>query len=575
MKLIWKYMRPFAGRMSVGLLIKTVGTMMDLLLPMILEHLIDEVVPKENMREILFWGILMVIFAVIGLLGNVIANRMAALVARNCAREIRHDLFDKTLRLSARQVDEFTIPSLESRLTSDTYNVHHFVGMIQRLGVRAPILLVGGIVLTIGLDPGLSAVMLVTLPFITVVVWQVSKRSIPLYTEQQRATDRMVRVVREDSQGIRVIKALSKKDYERRRFDGVNRGLVAAEKKAALAVAVSNPLMSLFLNVGLTAVIVVGAFRISAGETKIGMIISFLSFFTLITNALLSVTRMFVMSSKSSASAARIAQVLNTPDDLEVLPFDPAEVEPDAPAIEFRDVGFSYSSNGAGESLGDISFTVERGKTLGVIGATGSGKSTLAMLLMRFYDVNSGAVLINGSDVRTYPADELHSMFGVVLQNDFIYAGTVEDNVTFGRKVDEERMKLAAAVAQADFIEAFDEGWQRMLTSKGTNVSGGQKQRLLITRAVAGNPEILILDDSSSALDYRTDAGLRKAINTKLRGTTKVIIAQRVSSVMNADMIIVLDHGRIIGSGTHDELIAGCPVYREISESQMGGDVLE
>ena len=237
MKLIWKYMRPFAGRMSVGLLIKTVGTMMDLLLPMILEHLIDEVVPKENMREILFWGILMVIFAVIGLLGNVIANRMAALVARNCAREIRHDLFDKTLRLSARQVDEFTIPSLESRLTSDTYNVHHFVGMIQRLGVRAPILLVGGIVLTIGLDPGLSAVMLVTLPFITVVVWQVSKRSIPLYTEQQRATDRMVRVVREDSQGIRVIKALSKKDYERRRFDGVKCGLVGAGKQAALAVA--------------------------------------------------------------------------------------------------------------------------------------------------------------------------------------------------------------------------------------------------------------------------------------------------------------------------------------------------
>ena len=321
MKCIIRYLRPFFGIMLLGLTIKILGTLFELALPYILHYILDEIVPLADMRQIILWGVIMIACAALGLTLTVKANRMASKVARDAAEVLRHDLFDKTMHLSARQTDKFTIPSLEARLTTDTYNVHNFIARMQRLGVRAPILLIGGLLMTTVLDPRLTLVMAAVLPFLGVAVWFISSRGVPLYTDVQKASDRMIRVVREDAQGIRVIKALSKTDYESRRFDSYNQGLSSVERKAGTIMAATNPTMNLFLNLGLTAVIFVGAFFIArGGSTKPGVIIAFMQYFTLISNALLSVTRIFVMYTKSAASANRIAEVLETEDDLPVLP---------------------------------------------------------------------------------------------------------------------------------------------------------------------------------------------------------------------------------------------------------------
>lgn len=575
MKCIIRYLRPFYAVMALGLSIKVLATLVELALPYILRHILDNVVPQASVSKIVMWGVLMVICAALAMIGSITANRMASKVARNSARAIRHDLFNKTMHLTARQTDRFTIPSLEARLTSDTYHVHNFIERIQRLGVRAPILLVGGLTLTATLDWKLTLVMVAVMPFLAISVYLISKQGVPLYTKVQSSQDRMVRVVREDAQGIRVIKALSKTDYEKRRFDTYNKNLSQTERRAGIIMAASNPTMNLFLNLGLTAVIFVGAVLIAGNSgTKPGVIIAFMQYFTLLSNALLGITRLFVMYTRSAASANRIAEVLETEDDL------PLASEKDYPFrredgyLVFDHVNFSY--NGTKNNLTDIHFSLPKGKTLGIIGATGSGKSTVIQLLMRFYDVGSGSIRIGGRDVRTIPPDELHALFGIAMQNDFIYADTIRENIRFGRKLTDAQIKHAADMAQAsDFIEAFPDGYEHMLSSKGTNISGGQKQRLLISRALAGDPKILILDDSSSALDYKTDANLRAAITEGMKNTTTILVAQRISSIKHADLILVLDEGAIIGMGTHEHLLATCDVYREISESQMGGAFVE
>ena len=567
MKKIAAYLRPYLGRMSLGLLIKFIGTIMDLLLPWILATTIDHVVPTKSIPAILLWGGMMVVCSVVALVANIVANRMASRVARDTTRRIRHDLFDKIVRLSCRQVDGFSVPSLEARLTSDTYNIHQMIGMMQRLGVRAPILLLGGVLVTLTLEPVLTLVLLAVLPLIGFVIWRISKKGIPLYGELQKAVDRLIRSVREKASGIRVIKALSKEAYEKERFAAVNQEVVDRETHAAVTMAASNPLMNLFLNLGLTLVIVAGAYRVNDGLTQPGTIIAFLTYFTIILNAMLSITRMFVLYSKGSASAGRIAQVLDTPEDLLLLPEDRRET---GAHIAFEHISFSYNKNR--NALTDIHFSLARGETLGIIGATGSGKSTLAALLMRLYDPDQGVIRINGTNVASLPPEELHTRFGVVFQNDFLMEDTIAGNISFGRGLSEEDIAAAAAYAQAEsFIEELEDGYAHRLTARGTNLSGGQKQRVLIARALAARPEILILDDASSALDYRTDARLRRAVGEHFEQTTTIVVAQRVSSVRQADHILVLEEGRMLGFGTHEELMDSCASYREIAESQMGG----
>lgn len=567
-KIFLCYLRPYVPRMSVGLLIKLIGTIMDLLLPWILSYLIDDVVPQGSVSLILWWGCVMVICAVAALVTNIIANRMASKVAQLTTQSIRHDLFEKISDLSCRQVDKFSIPSLESRLTTDTYHIHQLIGMMQRLGVRAPILLLGGIFITLTLEPVLSLVLIATLPLLGGIIFYISRKGTPLYSRLQAGIDAMVRVVRENISGIRVIKALSKTDYECNRFTTVNQEVVQREKKAGMTMALTNPVMNLMLNAGLTAVILVGAWRVNLGLTQPGKILAFLTYFTIILNALLSINRMFMMYSKGSASASRVIQVLETPKDLLVIPRQAVNGET---GIVFDHVFFSYHKKE--NNLNDICFHLNQGETLGIIGATGSGKSTIVNLLMRLYDPDSGEIRIDGRRIDTIPPEELHSMFGVVFQGDFLFGDTIAENISFGRNLTEEQIMFAAQCAQAkEFIDGLPDGLYHRLTSKGTNLSGGQKQRILIARALAARPKILILDDSSSALDYQTDARFRNALRKNYQDTTAIVVAQRVSSVMQANHILVMEEGRAVGYGTHEELMQSCEIYREIGKSQLGGD---
>lgn len=561
-----QYLRPYWGYMIATVFIKLLGAVMELLIPNLMETILDEKVPTGELRSIFLYGGMMLLCAFGCLACNIIANRMSAVSSGRITRAIRHDLFRRLEHLSARQLDGLTVSSAESRLTSDTYNINQLLARLQRMGVRAPILLLGGVTMMLMMDATLALVLIGLLPVIALVTWLVTKTSLPLYTRQQTVLDRVVRTVQENITGIRVIKALSKTEYEKQRFHSVNSELTAVDQKAGTVSAITNPTASLTLNLGLTLVVLIGAWRVNGGQMKPGVIVAFLQFFTMILNAMLGVTRIFVMWSKGEASAKRVAQVLETPADMTV---SPAQEEKENGAhIEFRDVSFSY--NGVGLNVKNLSFRLERGQTLGILGHTGSGKSTVLNLLMRLYDPDSGEILIDGQNIRTVPEPVLRGKFGVVFQNDFIMEGTIADNIRFFRPIGEEELARAASHAQAGFIGEKEGGMNFAVQVRGNNLSGGQKQRLLIARALAGNPEILVLDDASSALDYRTDAALRKCLREHYRHTTTVLVAQRVSSLRHADLILVLRDGGVIGAGTHEQLMTSCEEYAMIARTQMG-----
>ena len=572
MKWVFTYLKPLRSRIIVGTVIKIIGTVSELFIPFLLSYILENVINTNDIKKILFFGVLMVICAIIACLGNIIANRMAAKTTMIFSTRMRKDLFSKTLHLSSRNTDSFTIPSLEARITSDTYNVQNFIGMMQRLGIRAPILLLGGTAITMLMDRKLAVVMLATLPLIFIVVYGVSRMGVPLYSNVQRSVDGMVRVVREDAQGIRVIKALSKVDYENARYDKANKALKHNEAKAGIIMGVVNPIMTLLMNMGIVAVIAVSAYYVSKNLSSATTVIAFMQYFTLISMAMMSLSRMFVTYTKCAASANRISLVMHSVSELEL-----CEDDGNGDSnfhISFENVSFSYL--GKKDNIKNVSFTLKKGERLGIIGATGSGKSTVVRLLMRFYDVDSGVIRINGKDVRSYTGEELSAMFGVVFQNDFVYADSIEENIRFGREIDHDAIVEATKTAQAyDFITSFPDGYSHAVSTGGTNLSGGQRQRLLISRAVAGKPDILVLDDSSSALDYKTDANLRTALLSALPDTTVITVAQRVSSVKNCDLILVIDDGNIIGCGKHEDLMENCAEYKEISDSQMGGAFLD
>ena len=561
-----KYILPYFGFISFTMFVKLMGAVLELLIPSLMEVMLDQKVPAGDIKAIWLYGGLMLLCAAGCLVSNIWANRMSAKSSGKITRAIRHDLFEKLQNLSARQMDELTIPSAESRLTSDTYNVNQLLARLQRLGIRAPILLIGGIGMMLTMDPVLSLVLIGMLPVIGIVVYFVTKTSVPLYTKQQGVLDRVVRTVQENITGIRVIKALSKTEFEKDRFHRVNEELTGVDMKAGFITAITNPVSSLTLNLGLTLVVVIGAYRVHSGAILSGVIVAFLQYFTMILNAMLGITRIFVMWSKGEASANRVADVLALPEDLTPLPA--SEPEKNAPHIEFRDVNFSYT--GIGKNTDSLSFKLEHGQTLGILGPTGSGKSTILNLLLRMYDPDSGTVLIDGQDIRTMDPQILKAKFGVVFQNDFLAEGTIADNIRFLRDLPDEDLHRAAADAQAEFIEEKEGKMDAEVMVRGNNLSGGQKQRLLIARALAANPEILILDDASSALDYQTDSNLCKALRTNYRRTTTVLVAQRISSLRHADLILVLQDGAVLGMGNHDQLMESCSEYRYLAEIQMG-----
>ncbi len=589
MRFIFSYLKKYRGMIAAAMTIKSIAALGELMLPYVLEHMVDDVVPRQSRALIFGWGAVMIALAVFVRQTNVKANRMSTKVAKESIYEIRRDLFWKSLGLSGNQVDEFGLPSLNSRMTSDSYNVQNFIRSFQAMGVRAPILLIGGIAITLTMDVGLASVLCILAPIMIGLVVFVSWKGIPLYEKVQQCVDDIVRIMRENITGIRVVKALSKEDYEMRRFGEANEQMAGKDIRAGIVMALPGPLMTFVLNVGLTIVVVVGAVRVNGGLTRPGVILAFLTYFNMISMGVMGLNRVFMMMSKANASAARIAAVVYAEDELTPLPEAEAAVTEREGYIVFEHVGFHYGRDSAGaehfpgravgrfdgqgrqKSLDDIDFSMKKGGTLGIIGATGCGKTTIINLLMRFYDADEGAVFIDGKDVRTYDKDALHRMFGVVFQNDVIFADSLKENIAFGRDVSPEQMDAAAADARArDFIREYEDTYEHRAVVRGANLSGGQRQRVLIARALAAAPDILILDDSSSALDYKTDAALRKAIREHHADTTTIIVAQRISSIMSLDDIIVLEEGKIIGHGTHDQLLEGCPMYQEIYRVQMG-----
>lgn len=569
MKRVFSYFRPNIFKVILCLFIKISGIVAELFIPILLSYILDTVVDTGTILEIALYGLLMIGLSGLGFLGNCKANQIAAGIAKSVSVNLRKDLFTKIMSLSQAQVDSVTMPSLIARMSSDTYNIHQMCGMILRLGVRAPMLLVGGTLCTLFLDPMLTLIMVLVLPLVVIALYFTSKFGIPLYDTVQTKVDKMVLSLRENMTGIRVIKALSKEDYEKTRFNTVNKELMDYELKSSIVMSSLNPIINLILNFGLILVLVVGAYRVNSDIILPGKVLAFTTFFAMILNALIALNRMITVISKAYASSKRIDYIFDLGLDLIKENYSGSSKH----YIEFKDVSFSYL--GKHNNLSNISFKLEKGETLGIIGPTGSGKSTLINLLLRLYDVNNGAIYINGKDIRSYSYRKLKSLFGVAFQNDTLLADTIYNNVDFYRNLSKKDINKALKISQSLFVENLEQKDKTILSAKGTNLSGGQRQRLLIARAIAGTPKILILDDSSSALDFKTDKALRTAINENYLKTTKIIIASRISSIMNADKIIVLEEGVITGLGTHEELLKSNQMYKDIYDIQLGGDLHE
>ena len=572
MKRIVSYMKPYRALSLATVAVKFISTIVLLLIPFVLEHVVDNVVPTKNLWAVLGWGVVMVLLAVCERWLNLKSSRMSTVVAREGTRALRADLFAKSMVLSGEQVDRFGLPSLTARLTADVYNIQNLYQNLLTFAVRAPTLVLGSILLSLIMDAGLALILCILAPIMIGAVAIVSAKGIPLFGTVQKKSDEATRVLRENITGVRPVRALSKQSHELNRFDQANENLKASEQKAGDIMSLPGPLSTLFLNVGLVGIVLLGAHRVNGGATLPGAILAFLTYFNMILMGVMGLNRVFMILSKANASANRIDAVLRQEETLPVL--KEGECAPVDAHVAFDKVSFRYGEGGE-LCLSDISFNLKKGGSLGILGPTGSGKSTVVNLLLRFYDPVAGAVYVDGKDVRTYEKDELRRKFGAVFQNDTIFADTLAENISFGRDVTEQDVKRAAEHAMASgFIEAYEEGYNHTVAAHGTDLSGGQKQRVLIARALAGKPEILVLDDCSSALDYRTDAALRANLAQYYADTTVIMIAQRISSLQDCDEILMLDEGGILARGTHEQLLTDCPRYLDIFRAQMGEEVM-
>lgn len=568
-KTVTDYLRPFKLYVVLTVTVKFIATFAELFLPSTLSYMVDTLAPAKDVKKMIVFGLIMVFCSLVALVGNITANRMAAKTASRITQKLRHDVYVKTLSLSCQKTDEFTVPTLISRLTSDTYNLHNMLRMVQQGGIRGPIIVIGGIIITSFLDKALTLILIALMPIVFTIIFFISRKGVKIYGSVQKTADEMVSVLRENMEGVRVIKALSKTEYERARFADVNERIYKNDRKAGITTGLSGPVMNVFLNLGFCAVILAGAFRVNAGKTQPGVIIAFLSYFTLILMAMMMINRIFMLISKGVASGKRLNEVLAAPSDEDFTPVSNEKEDSDSQYhVSFENVTFSYLKKR--NNLENLSFGLKKGQTLGIIGSTGSGKTTIINLLLRFYKADGGEVKINGKSVNEIPRKELYKMFGSALQTDFLMSDTIKENIRFERDISDEEITYAAVNALADgFIKDKTDGYEHLLDVKAANLSGGQKQRLLIARAIVGKPDILILDDSCSALDYKTDSLLRGNLGKHYAESTKILIAQRVSTVMNADLIIVMDDGNVVGIGKHGSLMESCELYRETANAQM------
>lgn len=571
MKKLAKYLKPYWKAVALAPFFMLLEVVTDLLQPTLMADIVDKGIKNGNISYIIYIGLIMIGTAFIGILGGFGSTFYSSRAALNSSADLRLDLFKKVQAFSFDSLDKFSTASLITRLTNDVVQLQNFVLVMLRIMVRAPLLCIGGIIMALMLNAQLALILLAAIPILALALGYVIKKGFSLFSTVQKKLDKVNSVVRETLTGVRVVKAFVRADYENNRFGNANTDLKNVTINASRVIGLTMPLMILIMNLSLIAVIWFGGIKVNNGTMQVGQVIAFVNYMIQILFSLMMMAFMLMMVSRAKASADRVAEIINTEIDIK----DPSEAyckEIKEGRVVFDNVSFRYAGAGGDPVLKNISFSVSQGETIAILGATGSGKSTLVNLIPRFYDVTSGRVLIEGIDIRNISLKTLRNSIGMVLQESILFTGTIMDNIRWGKEdaSDEEVIEASKAAQAHEFITGFPEGYNSVLGQRGVNLSGGQKQRLAIARALLKKPAILILDDSTSAVDMGTEARIQSALKVIMKNSTCFVIAQRISTVIEADKILVLEEGEIVDIGTHQELLQRCEIYQDIYNSQMG-----
>ena len=571
MKRYWKYIRPYLAAFICGPILMIVEVIGEVLLPKFMANIINVGAAQRNVPYIVSMGVVMIITALLMMLGGIGGAYFAAKAAISFSSDLRSDVFDKVQKFSFANLDKFSTGSLVTRLTNDITQVQNLINMALRMMLRAPGMLVGALIMAFVMNAQLALVVLVVMPVLVLLIALVIRVAFPRFEIMQKKLDTLNSTIQEMLINVRVIKSFVRGSYEEEKFARANEDLKESGLAAFKVVILNMPIMMVMMNATTLAVVWFGGKQILAGSMPVGDLTAFTSYIVQILMSLMMLAMVLLQSSRALASLRRITEVLDTQVDLTDEGCSLPEKKVESGRVEFRNVSFRYYKNSQEKVLNKISFVVESGQVLGIIGSTGSGKTTLVSMIPRLYDADEGEVMVDGANVRDYSLRNLREGVGMVLQKNVLFSGTIMENLMWGdENASRGEIERCAADAQAaPFIDTFTDGYETELGQGGVNVSGGQKQRLCIARALLKKPRILILDDSTSAVDTATEARIRESFTSTLRDATKIIIAQRITSVMGADVIAVLDEGSIVGLGTHEELLAGCEAYQEIYYSQM------
>lgn len=564
-----KFLKRFRKEVIIGPIFKLTEAIFELIVPLVMAKIIDVGIANGDRAYVLKMGGVMVLLGLVGLGCALICQYCAARASQGFGTVLRSEMFAHINSLSHGEIDQIGTPSLITRITNDVNQLQLAVAMLIRLVVRAPFLVIGAAVMAVMLDWRLSLIFFIAGPLVALVLYLVMSRSVPFFKIIQRKLDRLSLITRENLSGVRVIRAFSRQEQEKKRFHEANTDQMETAISVGRISALLNPLTSAIVNLAIVAVVWFGGVRVQAGGMTQGEIIAFVNYLNQILVAMIVVANLVVIFTKAFASAARVNEVLEMHSSIVNKTNQPVQPVQDSPKICFEQVRFCYPEAGA-DALSDINLTIRRGQTVGIIGGTGCGKSTLVNLIPRFYEVSSGSIRVDGTDVRSYPIPQLRKKIGMVPQRAVLFSGTLRENMQWNKQdAGDEEIWQALRVAQAEeFVRKLPDGLDTRILQGGENLSGGQKQRLTIARALVGSPEILVLDDSASALDFATDAALRRAIAALDREMTVLIVSQRANTVRYADQIVVLDDGRAVGIGTHEQLLESCKEYQEIYWSQ-------
>ena len=574
MRRLFSYLKPYRTAAIAAPLLMLLEVAADLIQPKMMARIVDIGIANRDLAYVYRTGAGMIGIALIGLIGGTGATIFSCTVAADYGKDLRGGLFEKVQSFSFAELDRFKTASLITRLTNDVTQIQHIVMLSLRMLVRAPLLAVGGVMMALSINAGLASVLLISLPLLGVALTLIMSKSFPMFTVVQKRIDKLNGVMRENLTGARVVRAFVRSGYEKDRFGKANEGLSKASLRAVRTVNLTAPAMMAALNISLVAVLWFGGIKVDFGTMSVGEVMAFVNYITQILMALQMVAFLTVNISRAKASSERLAEVLDAESSI-TGPLAP-EGAPGEGKVEFRNVSFCYEGASGDPVLKNVDVTAFPGRTLAILGATGSGKSTLVNLIPRFFDPTEGTVLVDGTDVRDMDLAGLRASVGMVLQDPVLFTGTIRDNIMWGKAdaTDEEVTEAAKAAQAHDFITSLPEGYGTVVGQKGANLSGGQKQRLAIARALVRKPRVLVLDDSTSAIDMGTEERLQAALKEYMRGRTTIVIAQRISSVMDADEIIVLEDGEVVARGTHHQLVEGSEIYRDIVRSQLGAEVV-